>query len=92
MDLYLLIKTVVKDLENIETYVKTFKNRTYAIDYLTMERDCLMNQLIQMYDEDNFDNFELYLYGDVEYTEDTLEFKDRDGKLQIKYEIKTITI
>ena len=92
MDICLLIKTVVTDLDNIDTSIRTFKSREHAINYLIMEKDCLMNQIIQMYDEDNFDNFELYLYGEINSTEDTLEFLDREGKLQIKYELKTITI
>lgn len=86
---YVVIQTIVKN-EEIETNIRLFKLEKEAKKFLIQEKDVLMSKLIEKYDPENFNNFEIDEFGVLKTSNNYFEFIDFEGEIQIKYEIKNV--
>lgn len=86
---YVVIQTIVKN-EEIETNIRLFKLEKEAKKFLIQEKDVLMSKLIEKYDPENFNNFEIDEFGVLKTSNNHFEFIDFEGEIQIKYEIKNV--
>ncbi len=90
MNHYLVIKTVVDRDENIETEaVLKYKKLEAEVEFFSMI-DALYSKLIQDNNVMHFEEFDIADYGDEKRGHFVFEFKDYEGEMNAKIELKTI--
>ena len=85
---YIVVKTEIFNIEEIKTSVECFQRISDAQDYIIVQKDLLMAEIIERYDPGNFANFELEEYGEIISSYNRLEFIDFKGEYQVIYELK----
>ena len=90
MNHYLVIKTVVDRDENIETeVVLKYKKLEAEVEFFSMI-DKLYSKLINDNNVMHFEEFDIADYGDEERGHFVFEFKDYEGEMNVKIELKTL--
>lgn len=90
MNHYLVVKTVVDKDENIETeVVLKYKKLEAEVEFFSMI-DRLYSKIINDNKIMHFEEFDIADYGDEERGHFVFEFKDYEGEMNVKIELKTI--
>ena len=90
MNHYLVIKTVVDRDENIETeVVLKYKKLEAEVEFFSMI-DRLYSKIINDNKVMHFEEFDIADYGDEERGHFVFEFKDYEGEMNVKIELKTL--
>ena len=90
MNHYLVVKTVVDRDENIETeVVLKYKKLEAEVEFFFMI-DRLYSKIINDNKVIHFEEFDIADYGDEERGHFVFEFKDYEGEMNVKIELKTL--
>lgn len=90
MNHYLVMKTVVDRDENIETeVVLKYKKLEAEVEFFSMI-DRLYSKIINDNNVMHFEEFDIADYGDEERGHFVFEFKDYEGEMNVKIELKTL--
>ena len=90
MNHYLVIKTEVDRNENIDTeVVLKYKKLEAEVEFFSMI-DNFYSKLIQDNKIMHFEEFNITDFGDEERGHFVFEFKDYEGEINLKIELKTI--
>ena len=90
MNHYLVVKTVVDRDENIETeVVLKYKKLEAEVEFFSMI-DRLYSKIINDNKIMHFEEFDIADYGDEERGHFVFEFKDYEGEMNVKIELKTL--
>lgn len=90
MNHYLVVKTVVDKDENIETeVVLKYKKLEAEVEFFSMI-DRLYSKIINDNKVMHFEEFDIADYGDEERGHFVFEFKDYEGEMNVKIELKTL--
>ena len=90
MNHYLVVKTVVDRDENIETeVVLKYKKLEAEVEFFSMI-DRLYSKIINDNKVMHFEEFDIADYGDEERGHFVFEFKDYEGEINVKIELKTL--
>lgn len=90
MNHYLVVKTVVDRDENIETeVVLKYKKLEAEVEFFSMI-DRLYSKIINDNKVMHFEEFDIADYGDEERGHFVFEFKDYEGEMNVKIELKTL--
>lgn len=90
MNHYLVVKTVVDRDENIETeVVLKYKKLEAEVEFFSMI-DRLYSKIINDNKVIHFEEFDIADYGDEERGHFVFEFKDYEGEMNVKIELKTL--
>ena len=90
MNHYLVMKTVVDKEENIETeVVLKYKKLEAEVEFFSMI-DRLYSKIINDNKVMHFEEFDIADYGDEERGHFVFEFKDYEGEMNVKIELKTL--
>ena len=90
MNHYLVVKTIVDRDENIETeVVLKYKKLEAEVEFFSMI-DRLYSKIINDNKVMHFEEFDIADYGDEERGHFVFEFKDYEGEMNVKIELKTL--
>lgn len=90
MNHYLVMKTVVDKEENIETeVVLKYKKLEAEVEFFSMI-DRLYSKIINDNKVMHFEEFDIADYGDEKRGHFVFEFKDYEGEMNVKIELKTL--
>ena len=90
MNHYLVVKTVVDRDENIDTeVVLKYKKLEAEVEFFSMI-DRLYSKIINDNKVMHFEEFDIADYGDEERGHFVFEFKDYEGEINVKIELKTL--
>ena len=90
MNHYLVVKTVVDKDENIETeVVLKYKKLEAEVEFFSMI-DRLYSKIINDNKVMHFEEFDIADYGDEKRGHFVFEFKDYEGEMNVKIELKTL--
>ena len=90
MNHYLVVKTVVDRDENIDTeVVLKYKKLEAEVEFFSMI-DRLYSKIINDNKVMHFEEFDIADYGDEERGHFVFEFKDYEGEMNVKIELKTL--
>ena len=90
MNHYLVVKTVVDRDENIETeVVLKYKKLEAEVEFFSMI-DRLYSKIINDNKVMHFEEFDIADYGDEKRGHFVFEFKDYEGEMNVKIELKTL--
>lgn len=90
MNHYLVIKTIVDGNENIETeVVLKYKKIEAEVEFFSMI-DRLYSKIINDNKVMHFEEFDIADYGDEKRGHFVFEFKDYEGEMNVKIELKTL--
>ena len=90
MNHYLVVKTVVDRDENIETeVVLKYKKLEAEVEFFSMI-DRFYSKIINDNKVMHFEEFDIADYGDEKRDHFVFEFKDYEGEMNVKIELKTL--
>ena len=90
MNHYLVVKTIVDRDENIETeVVLKYKKLEAEVEFFSMI-DRLYSKIINDNKVMHFEEFDIADYGDEKRGHFVFEFKDYEGEMNVKIELKTL--